>query len=331
VPKPDGSTFLTFLTYNLGANPELPVREQMKRSPLSHEDVTVYGGLFQWGRKDATHALRCANDSEHGLFFTERLYTSAEFNANGVLSPDNGKFVWGTQVQAETDGSNNLNDWIAYDDDANHYNPTYKMYPARWGNGGGLTTQHPAPAKTYADPCPAGFRVPTQYEWAMLIGQVETNESHLATDDYFTFPSTEVSHTNARNTNIVWVRVENGKTVTEWSTAGADPFYNTPNLCGYTLYSANEWALAASGYKNGTLSLTDTGAPTPLMFLPAAGRRYHQDGIVRDTGLGGYYWCNTVSGVASYHMFFNSNGVFDDGYNGTRAAGLSVRCVSEGL
>ncbi|MDR0546918.1 MAG: hypothetical protein LBG77_04975, partial [Dysgonamonadaceae bacterium] len=76
---------LTFLTYNLGANPNLTPKQQMAYvSTLTNKtytDITVYGGLYQWGRSDAAHSFRCDYDDDldtnHPDLFTQDLYTSA--------------------------------------------------------------------------------------------------------------------------------------------------------------------------------------------------------------------------------------------------------------
>ena len=49
---------LKFMTYNLGANPNLTPKQQMAYSGANPEDITVYGGFYQWGRKDAAHTFR---------------------------------------------------------------------------------------------------------------------------------------------------------------------------------------------------------------------------------------------------------------------------------
>ena len=49
---------LNFLTYNLGANPDMTVAEQIAYTPADDFDATVYGDLYQWGRRTDGHEKR---------------------------------------------------------------------------------------------------------------------------------------------------------------------------------------------------------------------------------------------------------------------------------
>jgi hypothetical protein len=99
-------------------------------------------------------------------------------------------------------------------------------------------------------------------------------------------------------------------------------------MCGYALYTQAEWNGAASGYKDGTLFLYESGAPTPILFLPAAGYRYSGDGDLHDMYLNGNYWSSSVSGAYAYYLDFTSTYVYPNA-NYYRASGFSVRCVAE--
>ncbi|MDR1683731.1 MAG: fibrobacter succinogenes major paralogous domain-containing protein [Candidatus Symbiothrix sp.] len=323
IPVPSGT--LTFLTYNLGANPELSIKEQMayqsKVSP-TYEDITLYGGLYQWGRKDREHSLRCPNDAGHANHFK----TDGQYSSLSEATSD-GRFVW-------TSSNLTNSDWI---------NPQKNDL---WGNGGGLDTQTATAytgSENAGNPCPSGFRVPTQHEWSMLIGETLTNASNSANNDFFNFPLLDVSFTNARNPDIVWVRVKNGKTAKSWSTGAYEAYYNNfAENSGYAIYAVTEW----NNYTTEeNIDLTASAAPNPLMFLPAAGYRFSEHanvgGLVCHTGQYGAYWSSTGDdGSGSIHCPGDGNGFrsWDIGLssvdvnayvNTCRTFGMSVRCISE--
>jgi hypothetical protein len=301
VPDEDGNSTgkktLRFLTYNLGANPNMTVKEQMayvSTMTKPEEDITVFGGLFQWGRKDAEHSLRCDKDDVPGSFI-ETPYPSADYDPS-----TSHVFVWG------------VNDWIT------------PQKGDLWGNGGGASGQEDTNYtgnQNVNNPCPSGYRVPTEYEWALLGhdagGSDNFWDDYLNTSDHST--SSGLGFIPDGNPGIVWVPVSEGNASTSWKPGAT---------CGYALYTFGEWDGAALGYKTGNDPLTDADAPEPLLFLPAGGDRYYYDGGVRYTGIYGYYWSSVVYGPDSYSMYFVSSNVYAD-YNNSRALGMSVRCVSE--
>jgi len=309
---------LKFLTYNLGANPNLSPKEQMKQVyAASQNDIRVYGGFYQWGRKDAGHTLRC-NMADAPAYF---------LNANGVdgypiasYNPaTDTKFVWHASL---TSG------WWA-NGEVNNSN--------LWGNGCTVGTRCPtsgAAAGTDAcptasgcfggnnnvskrpnDPCPSGYRVPTEHEWALLGW--EGGNSTTNTKDENTSITNDIT---VSKSGLVWVRVCNGFINGSWS---------ANNMCGYAIYDKSVWDAAyPSPPPSLTTDLTSPSAPTPLLFLPAAGFRDYYDGVVYDVGTYGYYWSSTVNSNFSYFLYITSGNVFANVSN-VRAIGLSVRCVAE--
>ena len=112
---------LTFLCYNLGANENMTIEEQMKYVPTGNTDATVYGDLYQWGRFEDGHEKR----------------TSGTRNVlSGTDNPPHSDFIY---VR-----SGNL-DWRS------------PQKSTLWGA-----------TKTLNDPCPEGWRVPTQAEWESI-------------------------------------------------------------------------------------------------------------------------------------------------------------------
>ncbi|MDR1763977.1 MAG: fibrobacter succinogenes major paralogous domain-containing protein [Dysgonamonadaceae bacterium] len=135
--KASATRWLAFLCYNLGANPDMSIAEQKAwlaatNSPWGAvsdvaEDSTVYGVTYQWGRPTDGHELRNSP-------VTQTLATSTV--------PGHGNFI-------ESDYSHK-NDWL----DGSGAND-------RWGDG----TEAENQAKAANDPCPAGWKVPSQAQW----------------------------------------------------------------------------------------------------------------------------------------------------------------------
>jgi hypothetical protein len=273
---------LRFLTYNLGANPNMTVKEQMGYTSGGAADPKVFGDLYQWGRKEDGHEKR-----------------NSTTTSSKPADPANAgnQFVTGST------------DWLS--------SPINDL----WGNGGGLGAQTDTPYPAGANnPCPSGYRVPTQHEWA-LLGKEGGNSGDISSDN---FTTTDGVAGTKPSSGIVWVRVSGGKASTSnasWSSDGA--------VRGYALYNSADWDGAADGYKNGTDFLSDAGAPDPLLFLSAGGYRHYYVGSMDYTGSYGYYWNSVVSSYGSYYMYVDSSGVYASSNGTGRAYGMSVRCVAE--
>jgi hypothetical protein len=316
-----GSTnTLTFLRYNLGADHSLSVKEQMAYPHTDYKNIRVYGGLFQWGRNDISHTLRDNRSTAVTDFFTTTLY--------GDLNDTPSKFVHGGNILFGT-GFNWTNKHIGNSN--------------LWGNGGGVSYQtnfshnsstpfsgQTGIAANSKNPCPNGYRVPTQHEWALILNE---DGSHTATtNDYFNSAGTNTDgygttwYVPSSNPNVVWVRVSDKQAATS---------FLSNKMNGYALYDATDTAIDDPGKRDLVFvagkDLTDSSAPNPLMFLPAAGYRDYQNTSnvpVRETGIGGYYWSSVVSSYYSYSMDFTSSLVKVQ-VNGSRAYGRSVRCIKE--
>jgi len=281
---------LKFMTYNLGANPNLTLKQQMAYSGANPADMTVYGGFYQWGRKDAAHTFRGAplspitSDSR----FTTDLVTNTGI-PNATVSSDPGKFVYGWNWTTPHENNSDL-----------------------WGNGLAIAAGGNNPQKGVNDPCPSGWRVPTQHEWALLSG---------GSGGASFFPYGGIALTNS---GLYWVSVVNGKVSSSLASTA---------MCGYALYEQSAWNSAAAGYKDGTLALTESSAPEPLLFLSLAGNRDDNDGYMENVGIAAAYWSSSV-GVSSVHggsaYYLRLLDYVVGVYTGNdRASSHPVRCIAE--
>jgi hypothetical protein len=322
IPVQGGGT-RKFLTFNLGGNPNLSPKEQIAYSsklPDRNEDVTVHGGLFQWGRKDIGHSMRFSL-TDKPEFFTFVLYNSSTYNP-----------ATSTQVVRF--------DYMAGTGTPNWYDPPTETYTF-WGDGGGLSTQASNPVAGSNNPCPTGWRVPTQHEWA-LIGHEGGNS--LNTDaDSLHLPHEAEEGVLAGSGNVYWIPVINDRAAGGWPEAPMEEgITGNGYLSGFALYEKNEWENAcapgnyfdpgSSGYPNrGSKSLSAADAPNPLMFLPAAGMRFNGS-VIFHTGDYGAYWSSTIDSSTStpYYMYFigreRAIGIQNSMYP---VFGLSVRCIEE--
>ena len=128
---------LTFMAYNLGANPNMTIDEQMAYKTAGSTDATVYGDLYQWGRRTDGHEKR---------------------NSNTTLT------------QSNTDIPGHSNFILAESDPGDWRNPQNDNL---WGS-----------IKTANDPCPAGWRVPTNAEWESIINTNTWTYSSTGTPGY---------------------------------------------------------------------------------------------------------------------------------------------------
>ena len=137
---------LTFMCYNLGADPNMSISDQMAHTPdpggTASTDATVYGHLYQWGRVGDGHQQRNSTA-------VAGPYTGTFNNGQipGSATAYYGKYVWGVN------GTNY--DWRSPQSDV------------LWGN-----------PKTANDPCPAGWRVPTATELQSVFNGDATSFSN---------------------------------------------------------------------------------------------------------------------------------------------------------
>jgi hypothetical protein len=329
VPAPEclpAMPTVTFMVYNLGADAAKLNADYLGLSPAKQQmaylathafnklDACVYGGLFQWGRPDLEHAVKRPD------------YLRYDGTDNAVAGqsstiPTDGEFFYGS---------------------TNWYTGTNPAQDALWGNGEAINTvtadgvyslnsyYYQKSVETQYDPCPDGWRVPTQDEFERLsnygCGAPQTAGGNI---------NTTVSGHATIQSGLTWIPV-----VCDNSSGKCVPSNSwTVNITssGYAIYEASVWTAAKgtggvySGLTNDNVptifaskSLHDDDAPEPLLFLPAAGHRYCYDGVVTGVGTTGFYWSSTIN---SYALYIISNTVQTTYANPDIAHGFSVRCV----
>jgi uncharacterized protein (TIGR02145 family) len=133
---------LTFLCYNLGANPNMSVEEQMNYTAYANGDFTVYGSLYQWGRQTDGHERRSSWVSPfYAIDFANAL------DANGQIKSTHP--AYGNYIR-------------------NDYTLPYDWRDPQCDTLWGAT-------KTINDPCPEGYRIPTQAEWESIFDAASGN------------------------------------------------------------------------------------------------------------------------------------------------------------
>ena len=145
--KKAGGGYITFMCYNLGAADVVktmrPMEQAFTSSPTGTNvtNSTVYGDLYQWGRRADGHEKRTSpvyNSASSGF--------STAWDANGQVP--SGNTMYGKFIIVSTGG---IGDWHGNSNTYKNDNLwNFSIYPAN-------------------NPCPAGWRVPTQEEWSSIM------------------------------------------------------------------------------------------------------------------------------------------------------------------
>jgi uncharacterized protein (TIGR02145 family) len=297
-PTLSGKEWLVFMTYNLGADLQT-IDDQLAAERIetdgsqgytgqpSSTDAqafkSLYGDLYQWGRTNDGHELVYSSSYNTTTQVPASSIDASNYQV-GLNEPGYGEFIegndddnWGDWIQDLSSGSLPV------------YDPTYKMYPNRWNGEIHATNPTGNFSKGPGDPCPAGWRVPTQTEWQSIIGASSfSGSTYEGTNRWEWYDGTTA---NGGNHPSGW-RIYRPTSSATW--AGSS-------------YSAYETEVA--------------------MFLPAAGARDYESGQLGEAGSGGYYWSSTVLDSGSYLLLSGSSGV--SMFAHFRSIGLSVRCVEE--
>ncbi|MDR0547725.1 MAG: fibrobacter succinogenes major paralogous domain-containing protein [Dysgonamonadaceae bacterium] len=306
---------LKFTPYNLGANiaklDSIAIADNISSTKAaircSYIDFgAVIGDLYQWGRVTDGHEKR-----NSAIIDISNLNTS-DYNATGQVINETYKKDFITNTSSPFDWQTTPNDSL-------------------WGNGKAIGTSTDPVGVPYDghyyqstawqmpsnNPCPAGFRVPTKDEWERIAAyDCEPDKEGGAK----TMSTGTVSSYDMTETGLTWVRVKSGYASNEsWS---------SDDKTGWAIYKTSDWNVAGANYKDGSEFLYVSGAPEPLLFLPAAGCRDYSSGSLYGVGDYGYYCSSSVDNSSGWRLHFYSNGV-RSGINISRASGFSVRCAAE--
>ncbi|MDR1562487.1 MAG: hypothetical protein LBS54_05315 [Dysgonamonadaceae bacterium] len=340
-----------FMKYNLGANPDLdtPKKQMEYMATHSFNDfvANICGDLYQWGRVNDGHEKRSSGNYPTNDNTAEDLPANndgtdgANLDANGQIKDDNygkGKFI--KNGLTPYNGDPYKCDWRSTQQDNLWSNGESERKQDDY-NGGILyqgeycqNTDWDIPAN---NPCPYGFRIPTQDEWERICDYDCKPHSNQVNDADVEFKDNALI-SNPISSGLTWIPVvcnrgNSGKCV-------PDNVWEKDNTAaGFAVYKEEVWTAAVSSggvYSEWTTkttnnfpsgkSLHDADAPEPLLFLPAAGNRSNGTGKMNNNGLQGYYWSSTIHVVKVYHLFFYSKGVAQNTQS-PRAYGHSVRCV----
>ncbi len=317
-----------FMAYNLGADRSLDTpKEQMrylagKTGNYDYLDASVFGGLYQWGRAghdyavDAVNFRRYAGDDHSAQVIAGATYDTV---TGQILTYDGTNSAAGLHIY-DSNPSTFRGDWSTEQRDD------------LWGNGwtyniatdGGIPytdgKTYQGTKKTVNDPCPDGWRVPTQDEWERL-GNYNCNPINVAASPV----SASVGGTTPANSPFTWVPVVcsgGGCTANAAWDEGRTGTIGT--YSGYAIYKKEDW----TAFTDKTGDLSADSAPEPFIFLPAAGWRSHDSGAVGFVGSEGSYWSSTVASANALFLKTDKTGAIMYVGN-SRAFGRSVRCVAE--
>jgi hypothetical protein len=328
----------TFMAYNLGANPayDTPKKqmEYMSTATNSRIDANVYGGLYQWGRRDTLYGGYINEQGNYRRYYGTtdgQVSQSSKSGLVDVLPTDN---PVDSTFYYRDNGS-----WTGYS--ASWYSGT--DIDSLWGNGVSMKTpttpngvihgseQYQSTVWVNPDnnPCPDGYRVPTQDEWERIMyydcdptnsyvscytqydGSIACSEMWSEYAGYDENGDDDVGRYYF-DSGFTWIPVTCNKNRCDNYPGRCVPDgdwtdYNEI-LSGYAIYETDVWKAAISDtgvYRewDGTakdffdlgFSLHYENAPEPFLFLPSAGQRFSRDGTVERVGDNGKYWSSTIA------------------------------------
>jgi hypothetical protein len=364
-----GSKLPVFADYNLGAdvtmlnqiivdNPNInsPAKAAMKYladkvySTLAElqTDGHVFGGRFQWGREwnsvnsTTTYPI---NTSTYVLYSAANkaaaLAAGATYDSYGQIETYNGS-TSATDLHVYS-SSTYKNDWRTTKDDklwGNGFNmitPTVENSGVKY-NGQWYQSQlwwniniTDYDVSNHNNPCPSGWRVPTQDEWER-IADYECKPRNTLLYSWDPAPSGNFGtlSPNSGGKAFTWVPggcdngvcLPNNSGIFSTSDAHWGSPANTHSKTGYAVYRTSDWLTYTSGIDLLTFD------KEPYLFLPATGNRTANDGTVTSVGTYGYYWSSTPNGTGGRYLGFANSFVSTNSYD-SRGSGKGVRCVAQ--
>ena len=235
-PRPE------FMAYNLGADSTLNTpKKQMEYLANDANGLTasfdnygrVFGGRYQWGRQNLPYAI---NPSTYLLYngvvdHSAALSGGATYDTDGQIIGQANNHVYNATYPYDWRGSG-----IATD-------PTVLgQWDALWGNGQAISTPTPGPGavlrsdgnyyqrpdKTVNDPCPSGFRLPTQNDWE-LICNYHCDPATARGEGGYTGGIAKVT------SGLTWVSVKCSGGTCKMATLAANA------RGGYAIYITSDW------------------------------------------------------------------------------------------
>ncbi|MDR1592030.1 MAG: fibrobacter succinogenes major paralogous domain-containing protein [Prevotellaceae bacterium] len=334
---------VTFMDYNLGADvaklnalyPELsPAKQQIRflADCTVPNAVTVFGDMYQWGRmRDGHEKLDAVAYGGDGNTTNQGALSGTALDATtgqvvddtaGAYEKNSPTQAYGHFIKSNASG---LYDWCSPTKNDLWGNGEILYFNFGSADGGAVESSsggyYQKPVKTVNDPCPSGWRVPTQDELERLINY--DCKSNNVGGIVLSIPSTGKTTTTRGGNELTWVPVAGGVATNYSGWAGT-----TGNLGGFAVYKTADWDDAvAADYKNGIKNLYETAAPEPLLFFPAVGTRDRSDGSFYDVGTQLRYWSSTAGTPDPHILFFGYGSVSTIG--NSRAEGSGMRCVKE--
>jgi hypothetical protein len=317
------------MAYNLGADPthNTPKKQMAYLAGVtsSNNSWEVFGDFYQWGRsgKGADNGYQVRTSSNVAI--NSGTITYDALTGQPTSAAHIGRFISNIPP---------LYDWRVPTSSSGTQCTSGSQCDTLWGNGKAISTATPGggwpgigantgntyqmPYKTINDPCPDGYRVPTQDDWERL-----GNYCNPANARDYGVSLSGFWHTN---TGFTWVAVRCGAAV-ESTCKATNQSWTTASPGGYAIYHTHEWN--ASGLTTNS-DLLLPGTPEPLLFLPATGfRSSSNQGYFVGVGSDATYWSSTLTGLGSAHKLLFNNTYVGPESSSNRGDGYSVRCVAE--
>ena len=319
-----------FMAYNLGADSTLNtpalqmayMAADSNGTPTTTSHGRVFGGRYQWGRQNLPYAI--STDGNYTLYngTTNSINIASitpSYDTNGQIIGQDNNHVCNASSTCDWRGTGTA---TAPD--------VPGQWTSLWGNGKALSVETPGSGilhtngKYYQDPtfvmpqnnpCPTGFRLPTQNEWELMCNY-DCNPT-IASSIAQVHVSSGIGKTTS---GLTWVAVRCGGGVCTINTSVP---WSASNRGGYAVYKTSEWD--AAGY---TIQDLITASVQPILFLPAAGTRYYNSGTVINSGTEGVYSSSSIYDGSAHTLYFGYLNVSPH-YGGFHTYGYSVRCVKE--
>jgi hypothetical protein len=314
--KNNAGEWLSFMCFNLGAENEISINEQINREFISYNDSAdsrhyhmgdaenkLYGDLFQWGRVGDGHQIRTSSTTTFASIQDSDVGSGNRCTPAGTVLPENQikpnttgytRFITTSSsnwYHATTPPDNLWRTGVFYSNDpCSHYIPSTGAYQEFW-NGNG--TDEPAIVDGTSLACSNpnnGWRLPAQSEWGEL------------------YKGGFFSGTPGTATANSWKWVSSG------SAAIIRPGETGPDKNTQRYYDR------AGGFR-----IQPDNATTTL-FLPASGYRHNNIGALYFLSQSGNYWSSSITGASAYNLNFSNNIVNPNTYS-SRARGFAIRCI----